>query len=110
MSIVSGEEIGSVKNRGESPVPVSFICHNVVIAKILMRRLCAVVLINRVLSGDSQVSGSSINEGMIIFSIVGGLDFVRSLCHMCLKSLLVRLDLLLLRMLRIQGLRWELRM
>lgn len=50
---------------------------------------------------DSQVMGISMIEGMIIFSIVVGSSFVRSLIRMCLKSLLVGLGQLLLRRPRI---------
>ena len=38
---------------------------------------------------DSHVIGMSMAVGTIIFSIVGGLSFVHSRCHMCLIPLLV---------------------
>lgn len=44
---------------------------------------------------DSHVIGMSIAVGIIIFSIVGGLGFVHSQCHMYLILLLVEIDLVL---------------
>lgn len=63
-------------------------------------RLWVVVLIQIMLFFDSHVRGMSITVGIIIFSIVRGLGFVRGRCHMCLKPLLVGIGLGLLRRLR----------
>lgn len=53
-------------------MPVSFICHKVAIAKVLIKKLCAVTLIHTFLLDDNQVRGRSMRDGMIIFNIVGG--------------------------------------
>ena len=45
--------------------------------------LYAVVLIQIMLGFDNHVRGISIMVGTMIFSIVVGLSFVRSLFHMC---------------------------
>lgn len=50
---------------------------------------------------DSHVIGISIAVGIIIFSIVGGLGFVRSRYRMYLILLLVEISLVLLHKLRI---------
>lgn len=63
-------------------------------------RLWVVVLIQIMLFFDNHVRGMSITVGIIIFSIVRGLGFVRGRRHMCLKPLLVGIGLGLLRRLR----------
>ena len=59
-----------------------------------MKRLWEVELIQIMLFFDSQVRGTSITVGIISFSIVGGLDFGRSLVHRCLRLLLEELGLM----------------
>lgn len=50
--------------------------------RMLMVRLCIVVLIQIILGLESQISGMSIVVGIMIFSIGGGLGFGRSLFRM----------------------------
>lgn len=50
---------------------------------ILISRLWVVTLIHIKFGFDSQVRGISIAVGMMIFNIVGGLDFEHSLVRRC---------------------------
>lgn len=68
-----------------------------------MSKLWQEVLIHNSEFFDSQVTGMSMIVGRIIFSIVGGLSFVRNLSRRCLIPGLVRPDLWLLRKRRILG-------
>lgn len=67
----------------------------------LIKKLYEVTLAHRLLLFDSQVSGSSMIEGKMIFSIEVGLGFAHSLFHMNLILLLAGLGQWLLHMLRI---------
>ena len=57
-------------------------------------------LIQIILFFDSQVRGINMIVGIISFSIVGGLDFGRSLVHRYLRLLLGELGLMRLHKLR----------
>lgn len=66
----------------------------------MITRLWVVVLIQIMLFFDNHVKGISIIVGIMIFSIVGGLGFVRGRRHMCLRPLLGGIGLKLPRRLQ----------
>lgn len=105
--INSGVDRGSAEIMVEKFMLSLFWCSSFRLMR-LIKKLCDVMLIHSVFLFDSQVRGRSMMDGKIIFSIEVGLDFVRGLCHMCLRFLLTGLVLLLPHMLQIPGLWWGL--
>lgn len=97
MRITRGADSGSAEKRVEKHRLFSLFCPKRLIEIRLIRRLWVVILIHTFLLVESQVRGSIISEGAIIFNIAGGSGFVQSQSHMCLRFLQAGLVLRLLR-------------
>lgn len=102
--MINGVDRGSEENVVEKFKWFSSFCHSSDRLVRLTRKLYEVTLVQIFLLFESHVSGRSISDGKMIFSIVGDLGFEHSLFHRCLRFLLVGLNLLLLR--RLQRLKW----
>lgn len=66
----SGADKGSAENMVEKFRLLSLFCHRRLMEIKLIKRLWVVTLIHTFLLLDSQVSGSSMRDGMMVFSIV----------------------------------------
>lgn len=70
--MIRGDDSRSLENNNEKFRLFMSFCHSKVIDSRLIMKLWEVTLIHRFLLFESQVSGRSIMEGKIIFSIVEG--------------------------------------
>lgn len=78
-----GADKGSAENTVEKLILFSLFCHNRLMEIRLISRLYVVMLIQTFLLLESQVRGSSINDGIMIFNIVADLGSERNQSRKC---------------------------